>query len=354
MRGLVLEDVRRVSYRTDLPDPTVQQSTDVVVAVRRAGLCGSDLHPYEGREAVRFGVVTGHEAVGEVVAAGDDVTRAAVGDRVIVPFSSSCGRCASCRRGLTSRCRHAGVFGAVPLSRPGGPLLHGGQAELLRVPWADGTVLPLPDGMSDDDAVLLTDNFPTGWYAAEGAEIVGGDTVVVVGLGSVGLCAVVAAFAMGAEVVVGVDPVADRRHRARALGAVVAAPHSAEEALAVLRPRGDGAAAAIDAAGTVAGQELAFRLLRPGGRLSVIAVQTADRFGFSPVQAYDRNVHVSFGRAPVRSVLRRLLPLIVRGDVSVPSASVVTHPAVSLSAGPRTYERFAAREAGFIKALFVP
>lgn len=347
MRGLVLDGVRRIRYRDDLDDPTVRAPTDAVVRVLRSGLCGSDLHPFDGREAVRFGVVPGHEVVGEVVAVGDAVTEVATGDRVIVPFTVSCGRCAPCRSGLTARCKHAGVYGFTPPATPDASVLDGGQAEMMRVPWADGSLVAVPSGMSDGDAVLLTDVFPTGWCAVERAGVVAGSTVVVVGLGAVGLCAVAAAFAQDAAEVVGVDPVGDRRDRAAALGATVAEPHDT----AVVAGAAD---AAIDAAGTVTAQHLAFGAVRPGGTLSVIAVQTADRFGFSPVDAYDRNITARFGRAPVRAVLDRVLPRLADGSVTLPTALVVTHPTVPLADGPALYQRFAAREPGLVKALFLP
>lgn len=352
MRGLVLDDVGRVTYRDDLPDPVVVAPTDAVVAVHRAGLCGSDLHPFEGREAVRFGVVPGHEVVGEVTAVGGDVASVGVGDRVVVPFTSSCGACPACRSGLTARCRHAGVFGYVPPDDDRTPVLHGGQAESLRVPFADATLVTAPRDLSDSDGVLLADNVPTGWWAAERAGVAAGQLVVVVGLGAVGLCAVAAACAMEAAVVVGVDPVDDRRERARALGAVAVPPEGAADVVAQHDPAG--ADAVVDAAGTVPAQRSAFDLVRPGGTLSVIAVQTADRFGFTPVQAYDANVTVRFGRAPVRAVLDRLLPLIADGVVAVPTDVVVTHPTVPLADGPAAYQRFASREPGMVKVLFLP
>ncbi|MBA2528649.1 MAG: alcohol dehydrogenase catalytic domain-containing protein [Euzebyales bacterium] len=354
MRGLVLEGVRQVAYRTDLPDPTIQEPLDAIVAVRRAGLCGSDLHPYEGREAVRFGVVPGHEVVGEVAAVGSGVARFRPGDRILVPFTTSCGACPACREGLSARCRHGSVLGYGPADDPDAPALGGGQAELVRVPLADATLVRAPEALTDTDAILLTDNLPTGWYAAERADMAAGDTVAVVGLGSVGLCAVVAARALGAGCILGVDPVEHRRRRAEELGATALHPDAARDAVASLPGAGQGAAAVIEAAGTPPAQALAYALLRPGGTLSVIAVQTSRRFGFTPAEAYDANLTVRFGRAPVRSVLDRLLPRLERGELSVPGRLVVTHPEMPLSDGPDTYRRFAAREPGMVKAVFVP
>ena len=352
MRGLVLEDVRRVVHRTDLPDPTVTVPTDVVVAVRRAGLCGSDLHPYEGREPVRFGVVCGHEAVGEVVAAGTEVDGFAVGDRVLVPFTTSCGACGPCRRGLTARCVRGELFGFGPADDPTVPALHGCQAQYVRVPLAGSTLVRVPADVDDTAAVLLTDNLPTGWCAVERAGVGAGDALAVVGLGAVGLCAVAVATATGAGPVLAVDPVAERRRAAARLGAEVATPEDAAATMAALAP-GDGAPAVVEAAGTTAAQRLACALVRPGGTLSVIAVQTGAGFGFTPVAAYDANLTVRFGRASVRAALDRVLPQV--DDLVARLAQVVlTRPALDLADGPDAYARFARRDADTVKVVFAP
>jgi threonine dehydrogenase-like Zn-dependent dehydrogenase len=239
------------------------------------------------------------------------------------------------------------LFGYAPPDDDAVPALHGGQAELLRVPLADGTLVAVPAGMTDEQALLLADNFPTGWYAAERAGVEPGGPVAVVGLGAVGLCAVAAAFALGAGAVLAVDPVDGRRERAAELGAVTALP---DEALAAADAMA-GIGAVIDAAGPPAAQALAFSLVRPGGTLSIIAVQTADRLAFTPVDAYDANLTVRMGRAPVRSLLDRILPRIAAG-LQVPAAAVVSHPRIALADGPALYRRFAVREPGLVKALF--
>ena len=352
MRGLVLEGVRRIAYRDDLPDPTIQAPTDAVIAVSRAGLCGSDLHPYEGREAVRFGVVPGHEAVGTVVAVGGDVARFAVGQRVLVPFTTSCGRCGPCLRGLTARCVHGASFGSAPADDPTAPALPGGQAEAVRVPLADSTLVAVPDGINDGAAVLLTDNLPTAWCAVERAAVAAGGTVVIVGLGAVGLCAVAAARHHGAGTVVAVDPVASRRARAARLGAATATPEEAPACVGIGR-RDGGAHAVIDAAGTTTAQALACSLLHPGGTLSVIAFHTADRFGFSPMQAYDANLTVRFGRASVRAALGRVMPHASRLLATVADV-VISHPAVPLEDGADSYRWFAQRRADTVKVVFAP
>jgi alcohol dehydrogenase len=352
VRGLVLDGVGRIAYRTDLPEPTIEAPTDVVVAVSRAGLCGSDLHPYEGREPVRFGVVAGHELVGEVVAVGGAVAAVGRGDRVRAAFTTSCGRCASCRRGLTARCVRGALFGFAPADDPKVPALHGGQAELVRVPLADTTLVHVPPSLDDTAAVLLTDNLPTAWCAVERADPEPDEPLIVVGLGAVGLCAAAVAVHAGAPAVLAVDPVPARRAAAARLGVHCAAPEDAADVLAAIGAD-EGAAAVVDAAGGEAAQALAAGLVRPGGRLSVIAVQTGTTFGFSPVDAYDRNLTVLFGRASVRAALDRMLPDAVE-TARLLADVVITDPDVDLVDGPATYRRFARRADGTIKAVFAP
>ncbi len=348
MRGLTLDGVETVTFRDDLPEPTIEVGTDVIVKVEKAGLCGSDLHPYLGREPVRFGVIPGHEVVGTVVASGADVERFAVGRRVIVPFTTSCGTCGACGRGLSSRCERSELFGYGDPLDSARPALQGGQAELVRVPLADGTLVDVPQGLSDEQGVLLADNFPTGWYAAKQARARPGRPVAVVGLGAVGLSAVVAARRMGAGPILAVDPVEDRRTRADRIGVRTAHPSDADTAASEMTD--SGFPSVVDATGALPGQGLAFRLLQPGGVLSVIAVPTSERFAFTPVETYDKNATLVAGRAPVRSLLDQLIPLI--GRITVPTDVIVTHPNVPIEEGPEAYRRFAARESGIVKMLF--
>jgi threonine dehydrogenase-like Zn-dependent dehydrogenase len=169
----------------------------------------------------------------------------------------------------------------------------------------------------------------------------------------VGLCAVAAALWRGAGTVIGIDPVAARRERAARLGAVVAAPDAVGAHLGAAAEADAGASAVVEAAGTQAAQALAFSLVRPGGTLSVISVQTSDHFAFTPVQAYDANITVRFGRASVRAALDRLLP-VTGDDLRALADVVITDPDVPLADGPVVYERFAQRASGIVKAVFAP
>jgi alcohol dehydrogenase len=348
VEALVFEGSGRVVHRTDVPDPVPVDPGDAVVEVEAAGLCGSDLHPYLGREPARPGVVPGHEVVGRVAAVGPAVAGVRVGDRVVVPFSLSCGACVRCQAGLTARCVHAALLGWGDPD-PAGAVLHGGQAALVRVPMADGSLVRVGEALPAGAALLLADTLPTGWAAVARGEVGPGAAVAVVGLGAVGLCAIVAARARGAARVVGIDPVAGRRAAAARLGAEVAAPDDAG-ALAAWRD----VDVAVDAAGPPAAQRLAASLLVPGGTLSLIAVQTDAVFAVTPVEAYGANLRITAGRAPVRALLDVLLPLVRRGDLAVPDEVVITHPGRPLAEGPDLYRRFAEREPGLIKATFTP
>lgn len=340
MRGLVFDGPGAIRYADDLADPSIDDPNDAIVDVQLAGLCGSDLHPYEAREPCAAGVVPGHEAMGLVSAVGSQVTLFRPGDRVIVPFTVSCGSCDRCLTALSSRCRSSRLFGwGDPAGEP--PPLHGCQAERVRVPLADGTLVRLPDTIDDVTALLLSDNFPTAWYAVGRTDWTSG-ALAIIGLGAVGLCAVAAAQAMGVDEIVGVDPIPERRQAAEGMGAATAAPDEIEGTFA----------AVVEAAGPTAAQHLAASIAAPGATISIIAVQTAPAFGIDPVAAYDRNLTIRTGRAPVRSSLDRILDDVAAGTIAVPTESIVTHPDRPLESGPDLYRAFAAREEGFVKATF--
>jgi len=184
MKGACFQAIESVACR-DIPDPQIEQLTDAIVKVSLAGLCGSDLHVYFGREAgADVDMVMGHELVGTVVETGSEVQGIQVGDRVYAPFTTNCGKCFYCNRGLTARCEQGQLFGWVE----NGLGLHGGQSEFVRVPLADGTLKKIPSTVSDASALLLGDNFSAGFYCAEMAEIQPDRTYVVVGCGTASHC----------------------------------------------------------------------------------------------------------------------------------------------------------------------
>src|SRR5512135_3224417 len=204
-----------------VPDPAILTTGDALVRVELAAICGSDLHVWHGRETgLDVGTVMGHEGIGEVVGVGASVRSLSIGDRVVCPFTTSCGVCWYCRTGLTARCERGQLFGWVQ----SGLGLQGAQAELLRVPLAEGTLVPVPRDLPLEAALLLADVFPTGWHGARLAESGPGRTTVVVGCGPVGLMAVLAAGAQGAEAVFALDTVPERLALAARLGATTLRP----------------------------------------------------------------------------------------------------------------------------------
>jgi alcohol dehydrogenase len=358
MRALTFQGVEIVETRNDVPDPVIQTESDVIVAVHRAGLCGSDLHQYHGREPVRPGTVPGHEFFGEVVAVGCSVKQFRVGESVFAPFTTSCGECFFCRDGLSSRCEHWQLFGYLPPEDEvdTGRGIQGAQAEFVRVPLAESTLLHSPSDLSAEEALLLGDNFTTGFFCADQAEIRPDGITVVIGCGSVGLCAIVAARFLGAETVVAIDPLVWRRIRAAPLGAITVSPEEAPAIVAELAAKTGriGADSVLEAVGNPLAQKLAFELVRPGGVISAIGVHTSEHFEFSPTAAYDKNVTYKAGRCPVRSYVDRLLRLVQEGDLQIPVGQIVTQNLASLSTGKLAYHMFATRKEDCVKVLFDP
>lgn len=359
MRGLILAGPRNVEFRADLPDPVIERPGDVIVEVSLAGICGSDLHPYEQREPVGWGVIPGHEAAGTVVATGSAVAAFGVGDRVFLPFTTSCGHCGPCLRGLSARCEVGRLFGWAPPAGDGEGL-QGTQAEFVRVPDADTTLLSLPPERSDAEGVLLGDNFTTGYFCARGglsAARTERPIVTVLGCGAVGLSALVCARHLGVAALLAVDPVGSRRATAMRLGADCAAsPDDAPAVLAELASRtpggGGGADIVLEAVGSRASRSLALRLAAPGATISSVGVAT-DEIGFSPADLYDRNLTWRVGRCPVRSLAAEVLEALVDG-LRIPVEDLAPEPPLSLEEGPAAYRRFAERTDGGLKPLLAP
>ncbi len=380
MKAIVFEGKDRVAFDT-VDDPRIEAAGDAVVRVRAAGICGSDLHPYHEREkGLDHGTVMGHEFVGEIVDVGGEVATVAPGDVVFSPFTTSCGRCFYCGRGLTCRCTEGQLFGWVHE----GAGLHGGQAELVRVPLADGTLMKVPDGVSDAAALLLGDILSTGFFCAELAGIgagamgagagsgigasasVGIDTGVgvgmgggaqsgtyaVVGCGPVGLMTILAARHLGAEELFAIDTLPDRLSAAERLGAVPL-DYLQEPVVEIVRDAtgGRGADAVMEAVGARGATELAIAMLRPGGVLSSVGVHTEDRFGFTPVDAYDKNITFRSGRCPARAYMERLAPLVRDGQLD--PEFVFSHR-LPLADGVRGYEMFDKKLDGCTKVLLEP
>lgn len=343
MRALTFVDIARVVC-DEVADAKIEDPRDVLVQVERTAICGSDLHVYRGGErGLDVGTVLGHEFQGRVLERGADVTCFEVGDSVCAPFTTSCGHCRACRRGLTSRCIHGQLFGWVQ----DGHGLHGAQAELVRVPLADSTLVTIPAGVDEELAVLAGDVFATGSYCAERAGVGPGHLIVVIGCGPVGLCAILAALARGAEQVLAVDSVAERLALAEAFGAQALEPAAA---MAAVRraSEGEGADAVLECVGSPEATRAAFELLRPGGTLSAVGVHTEAQLAFSPGEAYDKNLSYVAGRCPARQGLAERLVNLQRCPQDL--RKLFSHR-LPLSEGPEAYRLFDAKLDGCTKAL---
>ncbi|MFI2414372.1 alcohol dehydrogenase catalytic domain-containing protein [Streptomyces sp. NPDC018947] len=267
MKGYVFHGPGSSAWE-EVPDPQLKEATDVVVRVDAVTICGTDLHILKGDvPEVRPGTVLGHEAVGEVVEAGGDVRTVRPGDRVLVSCITACGRCRYCREGVYGQCLEDGGWIL-------GHLIDGTQAEYVRVPYADLSVHPLPSTVTDADAVLLADIFPTAYEVGvlKGG-VRPGDTVVVVGAGPVGLAAVATARLFAPERVIAVDVAPARLEAARSLGAeAVADTREAPEQLVMDLTGGLGADVVVEAVGVPETFETCTRMVRPGGRVANVGV----------------------------------------------------------------------------------
>lgn len=272
MKGLVYHGPGAKSWE-DVPDPGLQEPTDVVVQVDTATICGTDLHILKGDvPAVTAGRLLGHEAVGTVVATGSAVSGLTEGDRVIVPAITSCGRCANCKRAMPSHCLTVGGIGWIF-----GHLIDGTQAEYVRVPYAETSVHHVPEGVSDVQVLFLTDILPTGFEVGiRNGRVSPGDVVVVVGAGPVGLAAIMTAGLHGASKVIAVDAVTSRLTHAADFGATatVHAGPDAEQAIMDMTD-GQGVDVAIEAVGIPETFDTCTRVVRPGGTVANIGVHGA-------------------------------------------------------------------------------
>ncbi len=356
MLAATLERVREIRV-IEKPEPRIVDPGDAIVELELAGLCGSDLHPWSGREeGLDPGTTMGHELTGRIVEVGEYVRRFRLGDPVLSPFSTSCAACAPCRRGLSARCTEGGLLGWVSGRRG----IEGAQAERVRIPLADTTLLARPAGLSPIEALLLGDVVSTGFFAVERADLGADCTVAVIGLGAVGLAAVLAARHAGASAVIGLDAIPERLELAASFGATVVpvvsargSPRDAADLGAEVRrlTGGEGVACVVDAVGSAEATRLGVEVVRPGGFLSIVGVHTEPAFAVPPAAAYDRNLTLAIGRCPVRSRLDELCARQLRQRF--PIERIVTHR-VPLRDAADAYEMFAARRDGAIKVVFDP
>jgi len=373
-----------------VPDPKIEHGRDAIIKVTACAICGSDLHLLDGvMPSMEKGDVVGHETMGEVVDVGKDNTKLNVGDRVVVPFTISCGECFFCKNGFYSGCERsnpnakmaekmwghspAGLFGYSHML--GG--FAGGQAEYLRVPYADVGPYKVPEGLTDEQVLFLSDIFPTGYMAAEFCNIKGGETVAVWGCGPVGQFAIKSAFLLGAERVLAIDTVPERLALARQSGAITLDFQSDDIYDRIQELTGGrGADACIDAVGTepettasigsvidrikvatFLGTDRphvlrrAIECCRNFGTVSIVGVYGGYLDKIPMGSAINRGLTFRMAQTPVQHYMPKLMERIQKGEID--PSFVITHRA-TLEEGPELYKTFRDKKDGCIKVVMKP
>lgn len=321
---------------TSVADPELVDPSDALVRVRRAAVCGTDLHLLAHPEHLPQGTVLGHEFVGEIVGAGAAVLGHAVGDLVVGADFTACGACWWCRRGDHWECPQRRFFGT---GTSFGPALAGAQAELVRVPFADTVLRTVPDGVSLDAAVFLGDTLATGYAAVQRAGIRPGDTVAVIGAGPVGQLTSLAAQACSGGAVAVVEPVVDRRDLAGREGALTADPDGARNLVDELTD-GRGADAVVDAIGGMRGLRTAFSLVRRRGTIVSVGVPTGPEYPLPVEQAFADELTLRFAIGDFMRDAEELIALLRAGAID---PTVVASETVSLDETPNAYRRMSDR-----------
>jgi 2-desacetyl-2-hydroxyethyl bacteriochlorophyllide A dehydrogenase len=344
--------LRAVTYQApgevqldERPEPRLEARDDAIVRIEASGICGSDLHIYHGRVKIEPGFTIGHEFVGTVIAAGDDVTRVKTGDRVLGCYHTACGTCFFCLRCTYHKCDRMRTFGhGAALGS-----LQGTQADQALVPSANLTLRKVPEGVSDDVALFAGDVMGTGYHAVQEAAIRPGDSVAVLGLGPIGLCAVQVAVAGGASPVLAIDTVPQRLEVAAAFGAIPV--HLTEQ-----NPRqivkeitgGRGVDAAIDAVGHPDALDLAIRVTRKAGTVVAIGVY-AEPCQVHMGLVWIKALGIRTGHANVIGHVDRVLGMLASGALD--PRPLVTHH-TSLEDAPEAYAVYDRREA--LKIVLTP
>ncbi len=345
MRAVVLTGERTVAVE-DVADARLPGPDGVLVRVEGSAICGSDLHLYHG-DIPAIGVHLGHEFIGTVTEAGPGVRTIGVGDRVLVSGIVGCGRCRPCTAGDPALCANGAmsVFGTTPE-------LPGGQAEAVGVPSADVFARPIPEGIDDEQALLLTDILPTGYLAAERAGIAPGDTVAVIGLGPVGVLALQCAQLFGPARLFALDTVGDRLARAAALGAEpIDAPGGAGVAELLERTGGRGADAVIEAVGHDETIVDAIGCAAPGATVSIVGVTVNMALPFPVAEALFKKLTIRLTVAAIPATWDPLMALVASGRLR--PEGIFTHR-LGLSRAPEAYRIFDRHDDGVLKVLLDP
>ena len=345
MKALVYRGPRDIAYET-MKDPELHDDRDAIIKVDKCAICGSDLHIYHGETfSGDTGYCVGHEAVGEVVEIGRGVRQLKVGDKVMISAAVGCGQCRSCLAGIVNRCENnaAGCYGLS--SR-----LQGCQAEGVRVPAADFNAQKIPDGITADQALMMTDALATAWFGARNADIQRGATVAVVGLGPIGLLAAEAAFIMGAARVFGIDLVEGRRAMGRAFGMETPDPAIAREYITEAT-RGRMCDSVIEAVGHSATIRASLGLAGRRATVSVVGVNQDRSFDFPMSKAFGMGLTFRIGTCSVPQEWPELIPLVQSGRIR--PERYISHT-LPLSDGKHAYDIFDRRVDGAMKMVFDP
>lgn len=385
MKAAVFHKPGDISFDT-VPDPKIEDSRDIILKVTSTAICGSDLHILDGGIPQAKDMIVGHEFMGIVEEVGSSITNLKVGDRVVVPFPIACGQCFFCQHGASPACENSNYENYGPegglLEQKGGALFgytdlyggySGGQAQYVRVPYADVSPRVVPENMTDDQVLFLTDIFPTGYSAIDWAQLKGGEVVAIFGSGPVGLMAQKSAWLNGASRVIAIDPLEYRLKRAREANKVETLnPHEVDVIQAIRDMTGGrGADVCVDAVGfeaertfldkvkaTLSGQvgvisvlEMCFSAVRRSGTVSIVGVYGTPFDNFPVGQMFDKGITVKQGQAPVLNHIDHLIDLVKNEKVVLDD--IISHR-LPLSEVAHGYDIFKNKEEDCIKVVLDP
>jgi S-(hydroxymethyl)glutathione dehydrogenase/alcohol dehydrogenase len=385
MKAAVFHKIGDISV-DNVADPTIEQPEDIIVRVTSTAICGSDLHIYDGFIPQLRDQVLGHEFMGIVEETGPTVTRVKKGDRVVVPFTIACGQCFFCSQGYHANCEHSNPEKYGPegdlLDNKGGGMFgytdlyggyNGGQAEYVRVPYGNAGPKIIPEELTDDQVLFLTDIFPTGWSAVKWGKVKAGDFVVIFGSGPVGLMAQKAAWLNGAARVIAVDPLEYRLETARRVNKVDTLNANDEHLIEKIyeMTRGRGADVAIDAVGMEANRtflekakavinvekgtskaiELCVKAVRRSGTVSVVGVYGSPYDNFPIHRIFDKGLIMQFGQAQTHVYIDQCFELVRAGKVTLDD--IITHK-LPLSQASEAYDMFKHKTDDCVKVVMKP
>jgi len=385
MKAAVFHKPGDISYDT-VPDPRIEEGGDVILRVTSTAICGSDLHILSGAVPQPTDMIMGHEFMGIVEEVGPAVKNLKVGDRVIVPFPIACGHCFFCEHGASPSCensnyKHYGPNGDM-MDQKGAALFgytdlyggySGGQAEYVRVPYADISPRVVPENLTDAQALFLTDIFPTGWAAIDWAQLKGGEVVAIFGSGPVGLMAQKAAWINGASRVIAIDPLDYRLEKAKSVNKVdILNPHKVDVIEAIREmTNGRGADVCVDAVGfepernlfdkfkatinfekgSMKVLEMCFKAVRRSGTVSIMGVYGSPYDNFPLYRMFDKGLTIKQGQAPVLNYIDHLLDLVKEEKVVLDD--IITHN-LPLSEVTHAYQIFDQKEDDCVKVVLQP